>query len=174
MKVKSNIKPQKYKIENISGDICDVIFNININKKTMLDDIDKSQKVEYEYDSYRTQNCYYKGIELEIERNFNVMVENAKKVEYARLAKEVRTKRDELLKETDKEMCLDRLNLHIPEKLDPTTLLSGVKDFFEALKMVTNDDMAKYRQQLRDIPNQPGFPYKVDFPDIPKKKIGGL
>ena len=59
-------------------------------------------------------------------------------------AKKVREKRNELLDMTDKELMADRG--HTDEEL-------------EAWKA--------YRQALRDIPKQKGFPWEVEFPTIP-------
>lgn len=59
-------------------------------------------------------------------------------------AKKVREKRNELLDETDKELMADRG--HTEEEL-------------EAWKA--------YRQALRDIPKQKGFPWEVEFPQKP-------
>ena len=65
-------------------------------------------------------------------------------------------------------MCLDRLELKMPEDITMTNIVSGIKDFFTSLKEIFTSDMAKYRQSLRDIPQQPGFPYEVTFPEKPK------
>ena len=94
-------------------------------------------------------------------------MEFAKKCEYEKLAAKIRERRNELLKETDKEMCLDRLNITIPEELTATNLLVGVKQFFEGMSNIFNGKMAKYRQELRDITKQQGFPYNVVFPTNP-------
>ena len=61
-------------------------------------------------------------------------------------------------------MCLDRLNLKMPEELTASNLLSGIKEFFEGLANIFNGKMAKYRQELRDITKQKGFPYNVVWP----------
>ena len=83
---------------------------------------------------------------------------------------QIREKRNELLKETDKEMCLDRLNISIPEELTASNLLNGVKNFFQGISNIVNGEMAKYRQELRDITKQEGFPYDIKFPKNPNTK----
>jgi len=60
------------------------------------------------------------------------------------LAAEVRAKRNALLDETDKTQLLDA----------PVT-----KDL--------QDAYATYRQTLRDLPQQPGFPHDIEWPEPP-------
>jgi len=61
-------------------------------------------------------------------------------------AERVRDKRNELLDKTDKEMTVDRIERETPEKV-------------EAWKI--------YRQALRDVPEQEGFPFDVIWPEKP-------
>ena len=63
----------------------------------------------------------------------------------------------------------DRLGLDIPTEFTMTTIISSLKKFFTALKAITNNEWATYRQQLRDITEQNGFPFNVEFPEKPKK-----
>lgn len=107
---------------------------------------------------------YRENLEEDIESNYKAWLDFAKNQEYEKLAEEVRTKRNRLLEETDKEMCIDRLNLQLPENLTAASLLSGVKQFFEGISNIFNGEIAKYRQELRDIPEQEGFPYNVVWP----------
>ena len=74
------------------------------------------------------------------------------------LAEKVREKRNKLLQESDAYMCLDRLNLDTS---------SAIK-FLASLKNIFQNNYATYRQALRDITDQPGFPYEVEFPDKPE------
>ena len=106
MKVESNQVPQKkYEIENhINGKI-DVIFFDNI--------IEEEEKVIY--NMYRITVLDRETIEDDISNNYDKWLEYAKKKEYDELALKIREKRDELLKETDAEMCIDRLGLELPE-----------------------------------------------------------
>ena len=70
-----------------------------------------------------------------------------------------------MLLETDADMCIDRLQIKLPEDLSATNLLSGIKQFIEGLANIFNGKMAKYRQELRDITKQDGFPYNVVWPN---------
>lgn len=72
----------------------------------------------------------------------------------AALARKIR---DKLLSESDKEMTLDRLGLDA----------SSATKFISSLVSVFRGDWAKYRQALRDLPAQEGFPFNVVFPNAP-------
>lgn len=63
----------------------------------------------------------------------------AKQKEYDNAASLVRKRRDDLIAQTDYYALSDR---DMPENIK------------------------EYRQKLRDIPEQPGFPYEVEFPKI--------
>lgn len=164
MKTESDLKPIKtFEIENIKNGKCDIVFYSNINKKEQNNN-EESTKDIYEYEIYRINVDYREGIEDTIENSYNTWLEFAKKKEYDKLAAEIREKRNELLKETDKEMCLDRLNLQLPKELTASNMLSGIKKFFESFASISNGSIAKYRQELRDITKQESFPYNVVWP----------
>ena len=99
-----------------------------------------------------------------IKNQYDIWLEFARQKEYDLKAAEVREKRNKLLEETDKEMCLDRLNLQLPTELTAVNMLSNIKQFFESFSDIFNGSMAKYRQELRDITKQQGFPYNVVWP----------
>lgn len=84
---------------------------------------------------------------------------------YAEAAEEVRKKRDELLKESDKYMMIDRLDL--------TSGGSSFLAFFQKLKDITSGKYARYRQALRDIPQQKDFPYGIVWPVDPEEEQKG-
>ena len=78
--------------------------------------------------------------------------ENAE--EAAELARKIRNK---LLDNSDKEMSLDRLGL---DASSPTKLIASLGKIFTG-------EWAKYRQLLRDLPEQEGFPFNIEFPTPP-------
>lgn len=121
----------------------------------------------YEYDSYTLEVKNRADLENDISNNYDSWLAKAKQLEYDELADKVRAKRDALLAETDKEFALDRINLNIPEKVTASTMLNAVKDIFAVLGSVCSGEMARYRQALRDIPEQEGFPFNVSFPKKP-------
>ena len=63
-------------------------------------------------------------------------------------------------------MVFDRLGLEIPDSID----ISEWIGFFRSLGNVLVGEWAKYRQALRDITKQPGFPFDVTFPEKPDEK----
>ena len=71
--------------------------------------------------------------------------------------------RNRLLEESDNELAFDRLGLVAPSGSTFTAWLSFLKKLGEVL----TGAWAKYRQDLRDIPEQPGFPFNITFPDKP-------
>lgn len=71
--------------------------------------------------------------------------------------------RDQLLKDSDASMALDRLGLSVPSGSTFAAWLS----FLKGLGDVLTGNIARYRQALRDLPQQPGFPYDIDWPEKP-------
>ena len=71
-----------------------------------------------------------------------------------------RVLRNRLLDLSDKEMSLDRLGLDT----------SSTFAFITSLGKIFSGEWAVYRQALRDIPQQEGFPFNVTFPVVPGKK----
>lgn len=159
MKVESNQLPQnKFELENHINNKIDVVF---------FDQIVENEDKTFSYFTYRITVNYMDNLEDIIKSSYNEWLEFAKNKEYEDLATQVREKRNKLLEETDKEMCIDRLNFKLPDKLSATTLLESIQSFFDTLKDLNSSKMAEYRQQLRDITKQKDFPYNVEFPEKP-------
>lgn len=77
-----------------------------------------------------------------------------------KLAEEAARKiRNKLLDETDKQMSLDRLELKV----------SSITELLLTLSKVLNGEWAEYRQALRDLPEQSGFPFDIKFPTPPSE-----
>ena len=79
--------------------------------------------------------------------------------EAAALARKIRNK---LLDNSDAQMSLDRLGLD----------LSSATKFFTSLSKIFKGAWAEYRQALRDLPTQAGFPFNVEFPKPPDSEEG--
>ena len=82
---------------------------------------------------------------------------------YETAAAVIREKRNKLLTESDAMMALDRMGLVVPSGTSFTAWLS----FFKRLGEVLLGAIPIYRQALRDIPQQEGFPYNVVWPSKP-------
>ena len=83
--------------------------------------------------------------------------------EAAELARKIRNK---LLEESDKEMTLDRLELEAPSG----TTFSVWLGFLKELAGLFTSSWAQYRKALRDLPEQEGFPFNIEFPEKPESK----
>lgn len=68
--------------------------------------------------------------------------------------------RNKLLDISDKEMTLDRLSLDTS---------SAVK-FIASLSCIFGGAWAAYRQALRDLSQQEGFPFGIQFPAMPEEE----
>lgn len=74
-----------------------------------------------------------------------------------------RSIRDKLLADSDKEMVLDRMGLQVPEGSSFAVWLDFLRKLGEALV----NEWSAYRQKLRDIPQQEGFPFNIEWPTSP-------
>ena len=89
-----------------------------------------------------------------LKRAYKNACDNANEEDAAFYARKIRNK---LLDETDKEMSLDRLGLDT----------SSAAQFIASLKTIFDGEWATYRQELRDISKQDGFPFNIIFPVSP-------
>ena len=94
-------------------------------------------------DSFETLRAAYKAA-----------CDRADATEAAAFARKIR---DKMLEESDKRMALDRLGLDT----------STAPKFIASLAKIFGGDWAKYRQALRDLPQQEGFPFDIRFPTYP-------
>lgn len=167
MKVRSDSLPQNdFEINNIVDNECDVVF---FDVENHTEEKDENGNISYEYDAYTIKTTYRGNLGADISDNYEKWYNYAVQYNKDVLAAKIRAKRDKLLAESDKEMVIDRLGLDIPTEFTMTTIISSLKEFFTALKAITNNEWAQYRQQLRDITEQNGFPFNVEFPEKPKK-----
>lgn len=195
MKVRSDRLPQNdFEINNIQGNICDVVF---FDVSNLLEEKDENNNISYEYDAYTIKNTSYRtNLGTDISENYDKWYNYAIQYEKDVLMAEIRAKRNELLKDTDKEVALDRLGIEFPDiefpELDPpkelsisnylsylkdlgnsfATIIKLIKPLIQALTNKKYVDMVLYRQKLRDITkesNNPNFPYNVIFPKNPNE-----
>lgn len=140
---------------------------------TLLENIEEIAEAEesphkWTWDEYRLRVKKRANLADSVENNFAVWLTAAKAKAYEEAAKSVRAKRDALLAESDRSMCLDRLGVNAPETISATTMLSALRNFFDVMRSAVSGEWAIYRQALRDIPAQSGFPYNVTFPERPE------
>ena len=95
-----------------------------------------------------------------IKEVYEKAVENKDEELAASLARKLR---DNLLKESDSRVAFDRFDIEVPSGSSFSSWLS----FLKSLGKILTSDWSKYRQELRDLPQQPGFPFDIKFPTIP-------
>lgn len=77
-----------------------------------------------------------------------------------RAASILRTLRNRLLEESDKHMMMDRVGVDT----------SSLGALIQSLSHLLDGSWVRYRQALRELPEQAGFPLSVTFPVPPKEE----
>ena len=135
-----------------------IIFYTDVQEKQREDG-----ETAYEAVSWVIERPWAENIEARISDGLSDWLSFAQSDSFAAAAAEVREKRDALLSLSDASMALDRLGLVVPSGSTFTAWLS----FLRGLGEVLSGQIAVYRQALRDIPQQEGFPYNVVWPVKP-------
>ncbi len=99
------------------------------------------------YEQYELPVQYTANLEAQIAENYDVWLQKAKDFELAQEAQKVREYRDKLLNECDLIYC-NAAN-------------------WAAMSKEKRAQWQKYKQDLRDVTKQEGFPYHVVFPVKP-------
>ena len=146
--------PSAYEIKD--GDAGQKIICFRQN----IEEIETEDGTQYTADEYTLTVTDTQTLEERVAGNIEAWRERAMREDYDRVAAEVRAIRDKLLAESDKEMMIDRMGLEVPTGVS----FSAWLDFLKKLASAVSGNLAKYRQELRDIPKQEGFPYCVVFP----------
>ena len=162
MKAESTTKQPKYIFEPL--DFGRVRVTLFANETP----VQAEDGTHYLYDVYTVETTDRPALGEIISGNLDGWIAAAAKAERDEAAAAVRAVRDRLLSESDAHMLLDRMGLDLPDTITTTTMLKVFKEFIAALKAAVSGDWAKYRQALREIPNQPGFPFEIDWPDKPE------
>ena len=82
----------------------------------------------------------------------------------AALARVIRNRK---LEESDSKVAFDRFGITLPENITATNMLKCFKELIEGLKSLLNGNWAAYRQALRNLPEQAGFPFNIVWPEAP-------
>ena len=146
--------PSAYEIKDGDSGQKIICFRQNI------EEIETEDGTQYTADEYTLTVTDTQTLEERVANNIEAWRERAMREDYDRVAAEVRAIRDKLLAESDKEMMIDRMGLEVPTGVS----FSAWIEFLKKLGSAVSGDLAKYRQELRDIPKQEGFPYCVVFP----------
>lgn len=139
MKAESNLMPLNlFEIHETQNQVEIVLYDNII-------DISTEDCERYSFDVYIVNVDNREDLQSDVEINFNTWLENAKQNEYDTFANKVRVERNRLLADTD-----------------------WVVNRATELNQVIPEVYIAYRQALRDITKQDGFPINVVFPDLPQ------
>ena len=139
MKVNGSISPSPLLFEHRFDGMAEMRFRENIT-----DSKDEKGNTIFTYDEYVLTMTDRDGLEKIVQDNMEVWLAYAKQQETDNQAQAVRDKRDKLLADTDW------------TQTDDAPLSSEDKE-----------SVRKYRQALRDITAQSGFPQEIKWPDKP-------
>lgn len=95
-----------------------------------------------------------------MQKGYEQAVANNDEEMAAAMARKIRNR---MLDNSDAQMSLDRIGLDT----------SSTTSFLSSLKKIFNNEWAIYRQHLRDISKQEGFPFNIDWGVAPDSKDGG-
>ena len=138
MKSESNIKPLAYSVEKC-GDIAEIVLTENIIET------ERDGETIFAYDEYRINVPYRENLAVSVESDFEKWLAMAKAQECEIIGNEIRAERNRLLAESDWTQGGD-----------------------SPLSDEQKSAWAAYRQALRDVPEQEGFPFDVIWPQKPQ------
>lgn len=137
-----------------NGDGYSAIFYENIAESKDIDCMTGQEMTVWEYDQYTMPVTNSSNLYASIESNLDEWIQKAKDYELDQESAKIRAYRDKLLNDCDITYC--------------------TSDKWETMLDNEKLDWNAYKQFLRDIPTQIGFPYSVSFPIIPIVKNHSL
>lgn len=153
-------RPDAISIERADG-VATVTFAVNIEQ------IDSGENGENRFtaDLYTIQLDDVGDVEARVKADSFLDV--LKQRDREETAAQVRAARNALLAASDAHVAVDRYAFDLPDHVTTGTMLTAFIGLIDALRSLTSGSWAQYRQALRDLPMQPGFPYQVDWPVKP-------
>lgn len=146
MKVNGSVQPAALLFEHRFDGTAEMRFRENITSSK-----DENGNTIFTYDEYFLSMPYREGLEKIVQDNVSTWLAFAKSQEANKQAEIIRGKRDKLLTDTDWTQADDA-----------------------PLADTDRESMRQYRQALRDITSQEGFPQSVTWPEKPQvKTVGG-
>lgn len=125
----------------------------------LIETLERLRKVEVITDKLRSE------MDEVLQKAYQKAVENGDEDGAADLARKIR---NNLLAETDSRCTLDRM---LPEAPSGTTFTSWLQ-WLRDLAAVRSNVWGTYRQALRDLTEQPGFPMNIQWPKSPEEGDG--
>ena len=147
MKVSSVTMPERPFQILRDGNSCTVEFYDNVRASEAIDGVTGLKIPSWDFDKYALPAPFSPGLAAEIESNYSAWLQKAKDAELAAEAEKVRNYRDNLLNTCDTVYCN-------AEK-------------WAAMTAEQQQAWEAYKQALRDVPTQAGFPYTVNWPAMP-------
>ena len=144
MKVNGSVQPDILLFEHRFDGMAEMRFRENVTEVQDKTEDGKEAGISYNYDEYLLVMPDRDGLEKIVQDNTATWLAYAKQQEAEKQAQVIRDKRDKLLSDTDW------------TQTDDAPLSSEDKE-----------SVRKYRQALRDITAQSGFPQKIVWPDKP-------
>jgi hypothetical protein len=130
-----------------NGNKCTIVFYTNIVSNAVVDGMTGQSVSSWDYEKYELEINYNPSLSAQIMADYNTWLSKAKDAEKGTEAQPVRDYRDSLLNNCDIKHCN-------PEK-------------WTAMSDSEKLAWATYKQSLRDIPTQDGFPYSVNWAAMP-------
>lgn len=124
-----------------------VVFVDNVTSRETVDGITGQPVTVWDYDQFVLPCKQSAKLEADIESNFNKWLQKAKDCERDAECEKVRAYRDKLINTCDIKYC----NCEKWDAMDETK----------------KTKWREYKQALRDIPLQKGFPFAAVFPKLP-------
>lgn len=128
-----------------------VVFVDNVTPRETVDGVTGQPVTVWDYDRYAYPVKPAPNLEAEIESRYAQWLQKAKDHEYSVEADKVRAYRDKLINTCDIKYC----NCELWDLMDETK----------------KAEWRAYKQALRDVPLQEGFPYAVTFPKLPYEEV---
>jgi hypothetical protein len=150
VKVNGSVQPDILLFEHRFDGMAEMRFRENVTEVQDKTEDGKEAGISYNYDEYLLVMPDRDGLEKIVQDNMATWLAYAKQQEADKQAQTIRDKRDKLLSDTDWTQVDD----------------APISD-------VDRESMRQYRQALRDITSQEGFPYNVNFPEKPQVKNVG-
>ena len=159
MKIKTELSemPPVFTVAKI-GEMVDVTFYSEIQS------LGRGDETIYEATAWTARFPWTPSLETRIAGNVDAWRARVEAICTENAAAEARAKRNALLQNSDAEVALDRLGLSIPS--GGGSIFAWL-EFLQKLGSALTGAWSQYRQALRDLPEQPGFPFEIDWPVPP-------
>ena len=143
----STVMPEKAFQVLPSAQGCTVEFYDSVNSNPVIDGMTGQKIPSWDYEKYTLETDYSPSLAAQIESDYATWLQKAKDAEKTAEELKVRDYRDDLLNTCDTVYCnAERWAVMTDEQ---------------------RQAWAAYKQALRDVPTQAGFPYSVSWPAMP-------